>query len=93
MAKRKEKSKVQKRGKLRRGNSVTRGKVRKSPRAKAAKQTVAKAKPIRGPVKKAARRIEQPVFTAVETVAVEVIERPAPDVITVTEVEETRKAS
>jgi hypothetical protein len=44
-------------------------------------------------VKKAAGRIEQPVVTAVETVAVEVIERPAPDVITVTEVEETRKAS
>ena len=93
MAKRKKKSEVQKRGKLRRGKSATRGKARKSPRAKAAKQTVAKAKPKRGPVRNAARRIEQPVVTAVETVAVEVIERPAPDMITVTEIEETRKAS
>jgi hypothetical protein len=45
-------------------------------------------------MKKAARRIKQRVV-AVETVAVEVIEQPAPGVITVTEVEETevRKAS
>jgi hypothetical protein len=92
MAKRKKKSKVQKRGKLRRGNSATRGKARKSSRAKAAKQTVAKAKTKRTPVKKTARRIEQPVVT-VETVAVEAIERPAADVITVIEVEDTRKAS
>ena len=93
MAKRKKKSKAQKRGKLRKGNSATRGKQRKSPGAKAAKQTVAKANPKRAAVKKAPRRIEQPVVTAVETVAVEVIERPAPDAITVTEVEEIRKAS
>ena len=55
----------------------------------------AKAKPKRAPVKKAARRIKAPVAPVVETVAVEVIEQPAPDVITVTEVEETeiRKAS
>jgi hypothetical protein len=91
MAKRKKGSKVQKRAKLRRGNSAKRSKARKV--AKAAKQTAAKAKPKRAPVKKAARRIGQPVVTAVETVAVGVIERPAPDVITVTEVEETRKAS
>jgi hypothetical protein len=44
-------------------------------------------------VKKAAPRIGRPVVTAVETVAVEIIERPARDAITVTEVEETRKAS
>jgi hypothetical protein len=46
-------------------------------------------------VKKAARRVKQPVAPAVETVAVEVIEQPAPGVITVTEVEETevRRAS
>jgi hypothetical protein len=50
----------------------------------AAKRTVATAKPKRATAKKAAR----PVATA-ETVAVQVIERPAPDVITVTEVEET----
>jgi hypothetical protein len=34
------------------------------------------------------RKVKQPV-TPVETVAVEVIEQPAPGVITVTEVEET----
>ena len=56
-----------------------------------AKRAVARAKPKRVPVKKAAR----PVAPAVETVAVEVIEQPAPGVITVTEVEETevRQAS
>ena len=95
MAKRKKKSKVQKRGKLRRGNSATRGKARKSARVKAAKQTAAKAKSKRAPVKKATRKVRQPVAPVVETVAVEVIEQPAPGVITVTEVEETevRKAS
>jgi hypothetical protein len=55
-----------------------------------AKGAAARTKPKRAPVKKAAR----PVAPAVETVAVEVIEQPAP-VITVTEVEETevRQAS
>ena len=86
MAKRKKASKVQKRAKLRRGKSAKRGKARK---AAPPKRTVAKAKPKRAPVKKAARRMKQPVAPAVETVAVEVIERPAPSVITVTEVEET----
>jgi hypothetical protein len=89
MAKRKKKSKVQKRGKLRRGNSARRGKARKAAQAK----RVAKAK--RAPVKKAARKVKQPVAPVVESIAVEVIEQPAPGVITVTEVEETeiRKAS
>jgi hypothetical protein len=86
MAKRKKASKVQKRAKLRRRKSAKRGKARK---AAPAKRTVAKAKPKRAPVKKAARRMKQPVAPAVETVAVEVIEQPAPGVITVTEVEET----
>jgi hypothetical protein len=83
MAKSKKKSKVQKRAKLRRGTSARRGKARK----------VAKAK--RAPVKKATRKLKQPVAPVVESVAVEVIEQPAPGVITVTEVEETeiRKAS
>ncbi len=89
MAKRKKRAKVQKRGKLPGGKLATRGKARKSARAKAAKRTVAKAKPKRAPVKKAARRIKRPVAPVVETVAVEVIEQPAPGVITVTEVEET----
>jgi methionyl-tRNA synthetase len=94
MAKRKKASKVQKRAKLR--SSAKRGKARKAAKAaKATKPTVAKAKPKPAPAKKAARKVKQPVAVAVETVAVEVIEQPAPGVITVTEVEETevRKAS
>jgi hypothetical protein len=91
MAKRKKQSKVQSRAKLRRGNSAKRGKARKAAKAKAA----ARAKAKRAPVKKAARKVKRPVTPVVETVAVEVIEQPAPGVITVTEVEETdvRKAS
>jgi hypothetical protein len=87
MAKRKKGSKVQSRAKLRRANSAKRPKARKA--AKAAKRTAAKAKPKRVPVKKAARRIKQPVVAAVETVTAEVIEQP----IAVTETEETRQAS
>ena len=67
MAKRKKGSKVQKRkGATARGSKV----------AKAAKRTAARAKPARAPVKKAERRIKQPVAPAVETVAAEVIEQP-----------------
>ena len=90
MAKRKKASKVQKPAKLR--SSAKRGKARKvakAARGKPTKRTVAKAKPKLAPVKKAARRMKQPVTPAVETVAVEVIKQPAPGVITVTEVEET----
>jgi hypothetical protein len=61
-------------------------KLSKAARGKAAKRAIAKAKPKRASVKKATR----PVAPAVETVAVEVIEQPAPGVITVTEVEETQ---
>jgi hypothetical protein len=89
MAKSKKRAKVQKRGKLPRGKSATRGKGSKSARAKATKRTVVTAKPKRAPAKKAARKVKQPVAPVVETVAVEVIEQPAPGVITVTEVEET----
>jgi hypothetical protein len=94
MAKRKKTSKVQKRAKLRR--SAKRGKARKeakSARGKPTKRTVAKAKPKPAPVKKAARKVKRPVTPVVETVIVDLIEQPAPGVITVTEVEETRKAS
>jgi hypothetical protein len=91
LAKGKKRAKVQKRGKLPKGKTASRGKARKV--TKAAKRTVAKAKPKRAPVKKVARKVRQPVAPVVETVAVEVIEQPAPGVITVTEVEETRKAS
>jgi hypothetical protein len=86
MAKRKKKSKVQKRAKPRRVNSAKRGKARKAAQAK----RVAKAKPT--PVKKAARKVKQPVAPVVESVAVEVIEQPAPGVIKVEETE-IRKAS
>jgi hypothetical protein len=83
MAKRKKQSKVQKRAKLRRGNSAKRGKPRKVAKSAAAKR----AKPKRAPVKKATR-VRQPVAPVVETVAAEVIEQPAPGV---TEVEEKGK--
>ena len=87
MAKRKKQSKAQKR------KAPARGKARKV--VKAAKRTVARAKPKRAPVKKAARIVKRPVAPVAETVATEVIEQPAPGVIKVTEVEETevRKAS
>ena len=92
MAKRKKGSKAQKRAKLR--SSAKRGKARRgSKAAKATKRTAAKAKLKPAPVKKAARKVKQPVALVVETVAAEVIEQAAPNVITVTEVEETRKAS
>jgi hypothetical protein len=44
-------------------------------------------------LKKAAPKVKQPAAPVVETVAAEVIDQPAPGVIAVTEVEETRKAS
>jgi hypothetical protein len=87
MAKGKKGSKLQSRAKLRKANSAKRSKARKV--AKTAKRTVAKAKPKPAPVKKAARRIKQPIAPAVETVAAEVIEQP----VAVTEAEETRQAS
>jgi hypothetical protein len=85
MAKRKKGSKVQKRAKLRRGNSAKRGKARKAAQAKRS------AKPKRAPAKKGARKVKQPVAPVIETVAVEVIDQP----VAVTEVEQTeiRKAS
>jgi hypothetical protein len=76
-------AKLQRRAKLRRAISAKRSKARKV--AKTAKRTVAKAKPKRAPVKKAARKVNQPVTPVVETVAVEVIEQP----VAVTEVEQT----
>jgi hypothetical protein len=89
MAKRKKRAKVQKQAKRR--SSAKRGKARKVAKAaKATKRTVARAKPKPATVKKAApkvvRRMKKP---AVETVVVDLIEQPAPGIITVTEVEET----
>jgi hypothetical protein len=85
-------SKVQKRAKLRRGNSAKRGKARKlakSAKGKAAKQTVARAKPKDATAKKAARKeVRKMKEPAVETAVVDAIEQPAPGVTTLTEVEE-----
>ena len=88
---------LKKRSKVRQRNRVTaRGKARKatkSSRGRASKRTVARAKPKRMRVKKAARKkvqpMKQPGAPTVETVVVDVIEKPAPDVITITEFEET----
>jgi hypothetical protein len=82
MAKRKKGSKVQKRAKARKGSSAKHVKARSRAQAK----TVAKAKTKRKPTKKTAPRMKKP---AVETVIVDLIEQPAPGVITVTEIEET----
>ena len=81
----KQSSKVQKRKgakaspKAKKLSKVARGKA-------AAKRAIARAKPKRASMKKTTR----PVAPEVETVAVEVMEQPAPGVITVTEVEETQ---
>jgi hypothetical protein len=98
MAKRKKRAKVQpkKRAKPRRRRVAVRGKARKvskSARGKAMKPTVAGAKPRRAAMKKAVRKKEQgmkPPGPEVETVVADVIEEPAPGVITVTEIEETQ---
>ncbi len=98
MAKRKKRAKVQpkKRAKPRRGRAAVRGrarKVSKSAPGKATKPTVAGANPKRAATKKAVRKKEQrmkPPGPGVETVVVDVIEEPAPGVITVTEIEETQ---
>jgi hypothetical protein len=98
MAKRKKRAKVQpkKRAKPRRRRAAVRGKARKlskSARVKATKPTVAGAKPKRAATKKAVQRNEQRKKSPqpeVETVVVDVIEEPAPGVMTVTEIEETQ---
>ena len=90
-------AKLKKRASAQQRNPVTaRGKARKatkSSRGKASKRTVARAKPKRMGVKKVARkkvqRVKSPGAPTVETVVVDVIEKPAPDVITITEFEET----
>jgi hypothetical protein len=96
MAKRKRQKKLPKRAKLRRGNLATRGKTRrvsKSARGKTTKRAVVGATPQPMTAKKAARkevrRMKPPAAPAVETIVVDVIEKPASGVITVTEFEET----
>jgi hypothetical protein len=72
MAERKKQSKAQKRkGATARPKAR---KVSKSARGKVTKRTVTRAKSKRAPVKKAARRMKQPVAPTVETV-----EHPAPE--------------
>jgi len=87
-----------KRAKVRRGSSAARGKTRKASKQRAGvtKQTIARAKPKRATIKKAVRKKEQrmkPPGPGVETVVVDVIEEPAPGVITVAEIEETQIAA
>ena len=91
MAKPKKRSKAQQRNRV-----TARGKARKatkSSRGKASKRTVARAKPKRMGVKKATRkkaqRMKPPSAPTVETVVGDVIQKPAPDVITITEFDET----
>ena len=98
MAKRKKRAKVQpkKRAKPRGRRAAVRAKARKvskSARGKAVKPMVAGVKPQRAARKKAVRKKEQgmkPPGPEVETVVVDVIEEPAPGVITVTEIEDTQ---
>jgi hypothetical protein len=84
-------AKGKKRGPVRRGKSSVRGKVRKTAKArgKTAKRIAARAKPKRAAAKKKKVHAMKPGSPSVETVVVDVIEQPAPDVITVTEFEET----
>jgi hypothetical protein len=97
MAKRKKRANVQpkKRAEPRRRHAAVRGKARKvskSARGKGTKPT-AGAKPQRAAMKRAVRKKERhmkPPGPGVETVVVDVIEEPAPGVITVTEIEETQ---
>jgi hypothetical protein len=97
MAKRKKRAKVQPktRAKPHRRRAAVRGKARKvskSARGKGTKPT-AEAKLQRAATKKAVRKKEprmKPPGPEVETVVVDVIEEPAPGVITVTEFEETQ---
>jgi hypothetical protein len=79
MAKRKKQSKVQRRAKLRRGNSAKRGKPRKV--ARAAKRTVAKAKPKRTPVKEVVRKetVAPAVETLVDTTEIREESEPKPE--------------
>ena len=84
-------AKRKKRGPMRRGKSSVRVKARKTSKArgKTAKRISARAKPKRAAAKKKKVHAMKPRAPSVETVVVDVIEQPAPGVITVTEFEET----
>jgi len=83
-------AKSKKRGPVLRGKSAVRGKARKASKArgKMAKRPPVRAKPKRAVAKKKVRAMK-PGAPSVETVVVDVVEQPAPGVITVTEFEET----
>ena len=83
-------------GEANRAKSKKRGKARKTSkaRAKTAKQPPARAKSKRADAKKKKKiRAMKPVAPSVETVVLDVVEQPAPNVITVTEFEETTVTS
>jgi len=96
MAKRKKRAKAQpkRRGKLRRKISAAQGRARKaskSARRGGTKRAVGSAKSKRA-LKEALRKKRQRMISPsreIETVVVDVIEEPAPGVITITEFEET----
>jgi hypothetical protein len=86
-------AKRKKRAKLRRRSSASRGRARKvlkSARRGGTKRTATTAK-LQRAVKKVTRKRRQPSPShEIETVVVDVIEQPAPGVITITEFEETQ---
>jgi hypothetical protein len=85
-------AKSKKRGPVRTGKSSVRGKAHKTSKArgKTTKRPPARAK--RAVAKKKVRATK-PAAPSVETVIVDVVEQPAPGVITVTEFEETEVTS
>jgi hypothetical protein len=92
MAKRKTRAKIK-----RKGRAITRGKARKTSklaRGKKTKRTPVRAKTKRAVTKKMppkkARGVKPSTTPGVETVVADVVEQPAPGVITVTEFEETQ---
>ena len=100
MAKQKKRAKVRskKRAEPRRRHAAVRGKARKVSKSARGKGTKprAGAKPHRAARKNAVRKNEQemkPPGPEIETVVVDVIEEPAPGVITITEIEETQIAA
>jgi hypothetical protein len=100
MAMRKKRAKVRPKKRAKPRHAAVHGKARKvskSARGKGTKPT-AGAKPQRASTKKVMRKRERqrqmkPPGPGVETVVVDVIEEPAPGVITVTEIEETQIAA
>ena len=93
MAKRRKKSKPQKRKNCQEETQPNAGRRASLCARKRRTEMVAKAKPKRAAVGKAVRRMKQAVAPAIETVVVDVVEEPVSGAITVTEVEGTRRIS